>query len=168
MIYLEESLHKKQNNSSMSVIGSNFAIALKWCLTRKKLRRTYSAANKGRSRVNYRQSLTFDCPYLLCNDQCGWWVFQETLFLLFLEATVRRCSSNQVLLEILQYSQENICDGVSFWWSWRPYVFSHYFSLVTKEASTQVFSLILQNFYEQLFYWTPTPSPLAAFVSLMN
>ena len=35
-------------------------------------------------------------------------------FLSFSEAAVCRCSSKQVLLEILQYSQENICVGVSF------------------------------------------------------
>ena len=30
------------------------------------------------------------------------------------EAAVRRCSSKQVLLEISQYLQENICVGVTF------------------------------------------------------
>ena len=30
------------------------------------------------------------------------------------EAAVRRCSSEYVLLKILQYSQENTCVGVSF------------------------------------------------------
>ena len=152
-----ESLHIEQNNSSIFVICSSFVIVLKWCLTRKKLGRTFGAGNKGRSTVSYRQSLTFDHPYLLCNDQCGWWVFQETLFSLFSEATVRRCSSNQVLLEILQYSQENICVGVSFWWSWRPYVLSLYFNLVTKEASTQVVSLNIAKFLRTAFLLNPTP-----------
>ena len=30
------------------------------------------------------------------------------------EAAGRRCSSKQLILKISQYSQENICDGVSF------------------------------------------------------
>ena len=29
-----------------------------------------SAENKGHSMVDYRQSLAFDHPYLLCNDHC--------------------------------------------------------------------------------------------------
>ena len=33
-----------------------------------------SAANKGWSTINYRQSLVFDCPYLSCNDHCDWWL----------------------------------------------------------------------------------------------
>ena len=42
-------------------------------------------------------------------------VFPRNLFLLlFAEVAVHSCSSKQVLLEILQYSQENICLGVSF------------------------------------------------------
>ena len=40
---------------------------------------------------------------------------KKTFFLiLFSEAAVRRYSSKEVLLEILQYSQKNICAGVSF------------------------------------------------------
>ena len=46
----------------------------------------------------------------------SWWqvAFPRNLSLSFSEAAVCRCSSKQVLLEILQYSQENICVGVSF------------------------------------------------------
>ena len=40
----------------------------------------YSAANKGRSMVNYCQSLAFDHPYLSFNDHCDWWLFQEIFF----------------------------------------------------------------------------------------
>ena len=41
-------------------------------------------------------------------------IFPINFFLLlFAEAAVRSCSSKQVLLEILQYSQENIGVGVS-------------------------------------------------------
>ena len=40
--------------------------------------------------------------------------FSKKSFLLFSEAAVRRCSSKQVLLEILQYSQENISVAVFF------------------------------------------------------
>ena len=35
-----------------------------------------SAANKGQSTVNYRQSLAIDRPCLLCNDHSDRWVFQ--------------------------------------------------------------------------------------------
>ena len=35
-----------------------------------------SAANNGRSTVNYRQSLAFERPYLSCNDHCDRWFFQ--------------------------------------------------------------------------------------------
>ena len=41
---------------------------------------TCSAANKGRSRVNYRQSLAFDLLYLSRNNHCDWWLFQEIFF----------------------------------------------------------------------------------------
>ena len=58
--------------------------------------RASSAANKGWSMVNYRQSLLFDHPYLSCNNHFDLWLFQEIFFSLFLEAAVRRCSSKQV------------------------------------------------------------------------
>ena len=38
-----------------------------------------STANNGQPTVNYRRSLTFNSPCLLCNDQCDQWLFQETL-----------------------------------------------------------------------------------------
>ena len=63
---------------------------------------------KGWSTVSYHQSLAFDQPYLSFNDHCDRGLFQE----LFSEAVICRCSSKQVLLKILQYSQENICVGV--------------------------------------------------------
>ena len=34
--------------------------------------------------VNYRQSSAFDRQYLLCNDHCDRWLFQEILLLLSL------------------------------------------------------------------------------------
>ena len=48
-------------------------------------KKTYNdnAANKGRSTVNYRQSLAFDRPYLQCTDHCGRWFFQEIFFCYF-------------------------------------------------------------------------------------
>ena len=36
------------------------------------------------------------------------------------EAAVRRCSSKEVLLNILQYSQEETCAGVSFLYNCEP------------------------------------------------
>ena len=42
---------------------------------------TNSAASKGWQRVNYREFLAFDCPYLSCNDHCDWWVLQEMFFI---------------------------------------------------------------------------------------
>ena len=38
----------------------------------------------------------------------------KSFLILFSEAAICRCSSKQVLLEILQYSQKNICVPVSF------------------------------------------------------
>ena len=70
-----------------------------------------SSANQDRSTVNYHQSLAFACPHLpfATSD------FLINLFLLlFSEAAVPRCSSKQVSLDILKYSQENIYVGVSF------------------------------------------------------
>ena len=49
----------------------------------KKSYRTYSAANKGRSMVNYCQSLVFDYSYLSCNDHCG--SFSKTISYKFFE-----------------------------------------------------------------------------------
>ena len=43
-----------------------------------------SAANKGRSTVNYQQSSAFERPYLSCNDHCDQWLFQAIFFLLIL------------------------------------------------------------------------------------
>ena len=43
-----------------------------------------STSNKDWSTVNYRQSLAFYPPYLLYNDHCDWWLFQEIFFLLIL------------------------------------------------------------------------------------
>ena len=40
--------------------------------------------------------------------------FSRNLFLLFSEAAVCKCSSKQVLLKILQYSQKHICVKVTF------------------------------------------------------
>ena len=41
-----------------------------------------SAANKGRSMVNYHQSLAFDHPYFSCNDHHDGWVFQEVFIMI--------------------------------------------------------------------------------------
>ena len=43
-----------------------------------------SAAKKGRSTVNYRQSLAFDRPYLSCNDHSDRRVFQEIFFIIII------------------------------------------------------------------------------------
>ena len=45
-----------------------------------KLGDNISAANKGRSTVNYRQFAAFDRPYLSCNYHHDRWVFQGNLF----------------------------------------------------------------------------------------
>ena len=60
---------------------------------------------------------------------------------IFSEAVVRRCSSTQVLLKILQYSE------------------------LKTDFNTDVFLWILQSFYEQLFYRTP---PVAASAFFQN
>ena len=46
-----------------------------------------SAANKGRSSVNYPQSLTFDRLYLSCNDHCDRWFFQEIFFIIIFRSS---------------------------------------------------------------------------------
>ena len=46
------------------------------------LRSSCSTAENNWPTVNYHQYLAFDCPYLLCNDHCDWWLFQEILLLL--------------------------------------------------------------------------------------
>ena len=71
-----------------------------------------NAKNKGQWTVNYHQSLAFEHPYLICNDHCDWWLSKISFSLLFSKAVVCRCSSKHVLLEILQYSQVQICAGV--------------------------------------------------------
>ena len=60
---------------------------------------------------------------------------------IFSEAVVRRCSSTQVLLKILQYSE------------------------LKTDFNTDVFLWRLQSFYEQLFYRTP---PVAASAFFQN
>ena len=77
-----------------------------------------SAANKGQSMVNYHQSLAFDHPYIyhvMIIVTSGF--LKKSFFIiiicrsshsqLFFKAGIRK-------LEILQYSQENSCVGVSF------------------------------------------------------
>ena len=64
------------------------------------------------------------------------------------EAAVCSCSSEQMLIEILQYSLENICVGVFFLiklHDLRPA------TLFKRDFNTGVFLWILRNFYEQLF-----------------
>ena len=46
------------------------------------LGRSSNATNKGRSTVSYRQSLTFDRPYLSCDDHFNCWLFQEIFFII--------------------------------------------------------------------------------------
>ena len=104
--------------------------------------------------VNYCQFLAFDHPDLSRNDHCDQWLFQE-IFWLFSEAAVRRYSSKQVLLEILQYSQENICFGVSL---------QLYFNLVPRDFNTGDSCENCDIFTNNFFYETPL---VAAFVSLI-
>ena len=49
-----------------------------------KIQSNSSAANKGWSTVNYRQSSALDHPYLSCNNHCDWWIFPRNIFLLLL------------------------------------------------------------------------------------
>ena len=59
-----------------------------------------SAANKGRSAVIYLQSFAFDRPYLLYNDHCDRWLYQEIFFYYF---------QKQVLLKIVQFTGKHQC-----------------------------------------------------------
>ena len=113
--------------------------------------------------VNYRQCLNFDHPYLLCNCNCDWWLFQE-IFLLFSEATVRRCSLGVVR------KCRNICRKASVLES----LFNNiaglmglqiYLNLVPKRILTRVFSWeYWKTFMNSFFYITPL---VAALVSSM-
>ena len=74
------------------------------------------------------------------------------------EAAVHRCSSKQVFLEILLYSQEKICDGVSFQQSCK----SCGLQLYLKETSAQVFSYEYFEIFTNSFFCKKPP--VAAFV----
>ena len=63
------------------------------------LRQSCSAANKGRSTVNYRQSLAFDRPFY---------------HIMIIMTGGFSMKSKQALLEILQYSLQNIYAEASF------------------------------------------------------
>ena len=68
---------------------------------------SYSAANKGRLTVDYRQSLAFDWPYLSCDDHCDQWLFQEIF--LSLSFSFHRNSlewSWTCFLEIVKHSKQ--------------------------------------------------------------
>ena len=98
-------------------------------------RRHVSAANKGRSAVIYLQSFAFDRPYLLCNDHCDRWLYQEIFFLLFSEAGViencaihRKTSMLKSLFNFISTSSQKGLQHRLFLWK-------------------------LWNFYEQLFLW---------------
>ena len=79
---------------------------------------------------------------------------KKSFLLIFSEAALRRCSSKQVLLEISQYSQENImaCNFIS--------------TSSQKRLQHRFFPVnIAKNFMDSFFYRTP---PVAAFVSLIK
>ena len=90
---------------------------------------------------------TFKCkwPYHVMITVTGG--FSKKFFMLISETTVCSCSSKQVLLEILQYSQENICVVVSFT------AFNFISNLSKKRLQNRWFLWKLQNFYKQLFWW---------------
>ena len=82
-----------------------------------------------------------------------WFVaFPRNLVLLFSEAAAHRSSSKQVLLEILQYSEENMCWNL-FLLSCRPCGLELYFNQVPKETSTQVISVKIAKFSRTAFLW---------------
>ena len=127
----------------------------------------YSTANKGGSTVNYRQSLAFDRPYLSCNDHCDRWLFQEIFFYYFQKQFFfkRRFSSKQMLLEMSQYSQENICVGVFF--NKIAGLKACNFNLTSsqKRLQNRCFPENIARFLRTAFYITP---PMATFVSLIK
>ena len=68
------------------------------------------------------------------------------------ETAVCRCSSKEVLLEISQYSQENICVGIYFWESCRTSSLQLYFNLIPKETWTQAFSCKYYKIFTNIFF----------------
>ena len=77
--------------------------------------------------------------------------FSKISFLSFSEAAVCRCSSKQVLLEMSQYSQENINVGVYFNnIALQPATLIQ--SHLKINSNTIVFLRILSNFYETTFF----------------
>ena len=92
-----------------------------------------------------------------------WFVaFPRNLVLLFWEAATHRSSSKQVLLEILQYSQENMCWNL-FLLSCRPCGLELYFNVVPKETSTQVISVKIAKFSWTAFLWNTSGGWLCQF-----
>ena len=75
-------------------------------------RQIFSAANKGRSTVNYRQSLAFDQPYL-CYDHCDRWLFQEIFFLII----IFKSSRTQMLFKTGLTRNFAIFTGKDLCWS---------------------------------------------------
>ena len=67
-----------------------------------------------------------------------------------IKAAARMCSSKQTFLKILQYSQENTCVGVFFFFlklhAWKSA------TLLKWDSSTGVFLWIFRSFQEQLFW----------------
>ena len=68
---------------------------------------------------------------------------------------------NSVLLEILQYSQENICVVVSFT------AFNFISNLSKKRLQNRWFLWKLQNFYKQLFWWNTSGACFCKFDLLL-
>ena len=68
-----------------------------------------SAANKGRSAVNYRQFLVFDRPYLSCNDHCDWWLFQKIFFIIFRSSRTQMFFKTGFIRNFAIFTGKHLC-----------------------------------------------------------
>ena len=102
-----------------------------------------SAANKGRSSVNYRESLTFDRPYLSCYDHCDRWLFQEIIIIL-------RSSRTQIFFKTGVIRNFAIFTGKHLCWSLFLIKNSFISTLFQKRLQHRWFLWKLWNFYEHL------------------
>ena len=80
------------------------------------------------------------------------------------EAVARRCSSKKVLLEILQNSQENTCDTVSFLIKSQ----AEACNFIEKETLAQVFSCEFCEIYKNTISYRTSPVVASDVLSGLN
>ena len=115
-----------------------------------------SAANRGRSTVNYSQSLAFDHPYVSCNDHCDWWLLQE-IFIIFRSSRTQMFFKTGVIRNFTIFTGKHLC--------WSLFLIKNNFisTLSQKRLQHMWFLWKLWNFYEHLFLWNTSVDCLCQF-----